>query len=72
MPRTSKKPSKDSTTTIGNIVDDAMVAIERFEEKMPRLVAELHTQFADTTLALITDFQRDALALYEALQQKHG
>ncbi len=29
-------------------------------------------QFADTTLALITDFQRDALALYETLRQKHG
>jgi nucleotidyltransferase substrate binding protein (TIGR01987 family) len=29
-------------------------------------------QFADTTLALITDFQRDALALYVTLQQKHG
>ena len=29
-------------------------------------------QFADTTLALITDFQRDALALHETLQQKHG
>ncbi len=29
-------------------------------------------QFADTTLALINDFQRDALALYETLQQKHG
>ena len=28
--------------------------------------------FAETTLALITDFQRDALALYETLQQKHG
>jgi nucleotidyltransferase substrate binding protein (TIGR01987 family) len=29
-------------------------------------------QFADTTLALITDFQRDALALYETLRKKHG
>ena len=29
-------------------------------------------QFADTTLALITDFQRDALALYETLRQNHG
>ena len=29
-------------------------------------------QFADTTLALITYFQRDALALYETLRQKHG
>ena len=29
-------------------------------------------QFADTTLALITDFQRDALALYETPRQKHG
>jgi nucleotidyltransferase substrate binding protein (TIGR01987 family) len=29
-------------------------------------------QFADSTLALITDFQRDALALYETLRQKHG
>ena len=29
-------------------------------------------QFADTTLALIIDFQRDALALYETLRQKHG
>lgn len=29
-------------------------------------------QFADTTLALIIDFQRDALALYENLRQKHG
>ena len=29
-------------------------------------------QFADSTLALITDFQLDALALYEALRQKHG
>ena len=29
-------------------------------------------QFADTTLALITEFQRDALALHETLQQKHG
>ena len=29
-------------------------------------------QFADTTLALINDFQRDALALYETMQQKHG
>ena len=29
-------------------------------------------QFADTTFALITDFQRDALALYETLRQKHG
>ncbi len=28
--------------------------------------------FAETSLALITDFQRDALALYEILQQKHG
>ena len=29
-------------------------------------------QFADTTLALITAFQRDALALYETLRKKHG
>jgi nucleotidyltransferase substrate binding protein (TIGR01987 family) len=29
-------------------------------------------QFAGSTLALITDFQRDALALYETLRQKHG
>lgn len=29
-------------------------------------------QFADTTLSLITDFQRDALALFETLRQKHG
>ena len=29
-------------------------------------------QFADTTLALITDFQRDALAIYETLRKKHG
>jgi nucleotidyltransferase substrate binding protein (TIGR01987 family) len=29
-------------------------------------------QFAENTLALITDFQRDALALYETLRRKHG
>ncbi|MSU51588.1 MAG: hypothetical protein EXS37_21285 [Opitutus sp.] len=29
-------------------------------------------QFADSTLTLITDFQRDALALYETLRRKHG
>ena len=29
-------------------------------------------QFAESTLALITDFQHDALALYETLRQKHG
>lgn len=29
-------------------------------------------QFADTTLVLITDFQSDALALFETLRQKHG
>ncbi len=29
-------------------------------------------QFADNTLRLIGDFQRDALALYETLRQKHG
>lgn len=28
--------------------------------------------FAESTLRLITDFQRDALALYETLRQKHG
>jgi nucleotidyltransferase substrate binding protein (TIGR01987 family) len=29
-------------------------------------------QFAENTLTLITDFQRDALALYETLRRKHG
>jgi nucleotidyltransferase substrate binding protein (TIGR01987 family) len=29
-------------------------------------------QFAESTLALITDFLHDALALYETLRQKHG
>lgn len=29
-------------------------------------------QFAENTLRLITDFQRDALALYETLRKKHG
>ena len=28
--------------------------------------------FAESTLRLITDFQRDALALHETLRQKHG
>ncbi len=29
-------------------------------------------QFAENTLRQITDFQRDALALYETLRKKHG
>ncbi len=29
-------------------------------------------EFAEHTLRLITEFQRDALALYETLRQKHG
>ena len=29
-------------------------------------------QFAESTLALITDFQRDALTLYETLRRNHG
>ena len=29
-------------------------------------------EFAEHTLRLITEFQRDALALYETLSQKHG
>ena len=29
-------------------------------------------EFAEHTLRLITEFQRDALALYETLQKKHG